>query len=85
MMNKTLPLLASLLVLFVSLGTSHAQPPASQIQVRAGFAVGRWYVTKGQGAWVAMCFDDRGRIYAPAERNEGLFRLTPPPLDSKDE
>jgi putative heme-binding domain-containing protein len=81
--------LYSLIVLFLaslaSLGEARAQTPASQIQVRAGFAVERVYVPKGQGSWVAMCFDDKGRIYASAERNEGLFRLTPPPLDSKDE
>ncbi|MEI7688470.1 MAG: hypothetical protein WCL32_25975 [Planctomycetota bacterium] len=63
--------LHSLIVLFLaslaSLGEARAQTPASQIQVRAGFAVERVYVPKGQGSWVAMCFDDKGRIYASAE------------------
>jgi len=54
MSNKVpLPLLASLLVSCVSPGTSRAQPSASQIQIRAGFAVERVYVPKGQGSWVA--------------------------------
>ena len=43
--------------------------------------VERIYVPKGQGSWVAMCFDDKGRIYVSAERKEGMFRVTPPPLD----
>ncbi len=86
MMKKApLALMTSFFALLVSPGPSHAQPPASQIQIRAGFAVERVYVPKGQGSWVAMCFDDKGRIYASAEGTQGLFRVTPPPLESKDE
>ncbi len=84
-MKKTLLLITLILALSMSLDEACAQTPASQIQLRAGFAVERVYVPKGQGSWVAMCFDDKGRIYASAERTEGLFRVTPPPLDSKDE
>jgi hypothetical protein len=32
-----------------------------------------------------MCFDDKGRIYVSAERKEGMFRVTPPPLDGVGE
>jgi putative heme-binding domain-containing protein len=86
MLNKApLPLLASLLASCVSPGTSRAQPSTSQIQIRVGFAVERVYVPKGQGSWVAMCFDDKGRVYASAEGTQGLFRVTPPPLGGKDE
>ncbi len=39
--------------------------PAEAIRVREGFAVELIYsVPRDQGSWVAMCFDDRGRIYA---------------------
>lgn len=52
--------------------------PAEAIRVREGFRVDRVYsVPKDQGSWVAMCFDDRGRIYA-SDQGPRLYRITPP-------
>ncbi|MSQ97269.1 MAG: hypothetical protein EXR98_22320, partial [Gemmataceae bacterium] len=61
--------------------------PANNIQVRAGFAVERVYQVKGatEGSWVAMCFDDKGRIYASAQGDHGLFRITPPAIGTDEE
>ncbi len=69
--------------------TAYAQKtvPANNIQVRAGFAVERVYQVKGatEGSWVAMCFDDKGRIYASAQGDHGLFRITPPAIGTDEE
>lgn len=84
-----LPVFA-LAVLCVSLvpGGLLAQPgatPADAIHVQAGFQIERVYsVPREQGSWVAMCFDDRGRIYA-SDQGPRLFRITPPPLDGQGE
>ena len=54
--------------------------PASAIEIQEGFAVERLYsVPRAQGSWVAMCFDDQGRIYA-SDQGPRLFRITPPAL-----
>jgi len=69
--------------------TAYAQKavPANNIQVRAGFVVERVYQVKGatEGSWVAMCFDDKGRIYASAQGDHGLFRITPPAIGTDEE
>jgi putative heme-binding domain-containing protein len=61
--------------------------PAANIQIRTGFLVERVYQVKGatEGSWVAMCFDDKGRIYASSEGNHGLFRISPPPIGAGGE
>lgn len=52
--------------------------PADAIEIRDGFVVERIYsVPREQGSWVAMCFDDKGRIYA-SDQGMRLFRITPP-------
>lgn len=80
-----LPLIALFIGFFGQAGKARAQAGVAGIQVREGFVVERIYVPKGQGSWVAMCFDDKGRIYVSAERKEGMFRVTPPPLDGVGE
>lgn len=80
-MRRALPLI----ILFLTQCVFPAPAFGQQIQIRAGFAVERVCTPKSQGSWVAMCFDDRGRIYASAEGTPGLFRVTPPPLESKEE
>ncbi len=84
------PLTFTLFVVAVwSTSAAYAQKavPANNIQVRAGFAVERVYQVKGatEGSWVAMCFDDKGRIYASSEGNQGLFRITPPAIGTDEE
>jgi putative heme-binding domain-containing protein len=64
--------------------------PARHIQTRPGFAVERVLQARPRkgadlGSWVAMCFDDKGRIYASAEGKQGLFRITPPALQSDEQ
>jgi len=58
--------LSALIALLIGLsgqaGKARAQAGVAGIQVREGFVVERIYVPKGQGSWVAMCFDDKGRI-----------------------
>jgi hypothetical protein len=43
---------------------------------RPGFAVERAYQVKGalEGSWVAMYFDDKGRIYASSEGKQVGYR-----------
>lgn len=66
-----------------SAGSANAQgqaTPASEIHVPPGFQVELIYsVPRQQGSWIAMCFDDRGRIYV-CEQGKRLFRVTPPPF-----
>ena len=51
--------------------------PASAIHIHEDFVVEQIYsVTREQGSWVAMCFDDKGRIYA-SDQGPRLFRITP--------
>ena len=47
---------------------------ASAMQVRDGFSVERLCT---QHSWVAMCFDDRGHLYA-AEQGPKIYRVSPP-------
>ncbi len=63
-------------------GVGEEATAAAAIEIREGFAVERVYsVGRAQGSWVAMCFDDRGRIYA-SDQGANLYRLSPPPLGS---
>ena len=88
-MAKACLTFALIVVAIWTSSTAHAQKavPANNIQVRAGFAVERVYQVKGatEGSWVAMCFDDKGRIYASSEGNQGLFRITPPAIGTDEE
>ena len=63
-------------------GAAEEATAAAAIEIREGFAVERVYsVPRAQGSWVAMCFDDRGRIYA-SDQGAHLYRLSAPPLGS---
>ena len=68
---------------FVICGTARTPPafaqatPANAIEIHDGFVVERIYsVPREKGSWVAMCFDDQGRIYA-SDQGQRLFRITP--------
>lgn len=88
-MARTGVTFAVLVVAIWTARTAHAQKavPARNVQIRAGFTVERVYQVKGatEGSWVAICFDDKGRIYASSEGNQGLFRLTPPAIRTAEE
>ncbi len=59
--------------------------PASAIQVLRDFRIERLYsMPRSEGSLIALCFDDRGNIYA-AEHGPKLFRITPPPLGASPE
>ena len=59
--------------------------PAHDIHIQEGFKVELVYsVPREQGSWVAMCFDDRGRIYA-SDQGARLFRVTPPDAKTTDD
>ena len=53
--------------------------PVDRIKVAKGFKVELVYSVPGgdQGSWVALCSDDKGRIYA-SDQFGGLYRFTPP-------
>ncbi len=60
-----------------SLQAVEESTPASAISIHKDFQVERIYsVPRDQGSWVAMCFDDKGRIYA-SDQGPRLFRITP--------
>ncbi len=60
-----------------SLNATDEAISASAIHVHQDFVVERIYsVPRDQGSWVAMCFDDKGRIYA-SDQGMRLFRVTP--------
>ena len=55
-------------------------------QVLPGFQVERLYTVpkQTQGSWVAMTFDQRGRLLASDQGDRGLYRITVPPLGSQE-
>jgi len=55
-------------------------------QVPPGFQVERLFtVPKDQlGSWVAIAFDNKGRLIASDQENKGLCRITPPKLGSSE-
>ena len=78
----------AIVFLFILLGPLQAADeatPASAIHIRDGFSVERIYsVPRSEGSWVAMCFDDVGRLYI-SDQGPRLFRVTPPgPADSAE-
>ncbi len=56
---------------------------AKQLKLQPGFAAEHLYSPSDndQGSWVAMCFDDKGRMIA-SDQYGGLFRLTIPAIGS---
>lgn len=65
---------------------AHAAPPkpTDGFHTLPGFEVELLYrVPKGpQGSWVAMTFDDKGRIIVCDQGGQGLFRVSPAPIGS---
>ena len=61
--------------------------PRDVFQLLPGFQVELLYtVPKAeQGSWVSIAFDDKGRLLASDQGGKGLFRITPPPIGSKEE
>ena len=60
-------------------------PKIDNIRLQPGFKIEHIYSPSDakQGSWVAMCFDDKGRIIA-SDQYGGLFRLKVPAIGSKD-
>ncbi|HEX4144769.1 MAG TPA: c-type cytochrome [Pirellulales bacterium] len=60
--------------------------PRDAFHLLPGFQVERLFtVPKDKfGSWVSMTIDAKGRIIAGNEGGSGLFRLTPPPIGSKE-
>ena len=56
---------------------------ASKLKLQPGFAAEHLYSPSenGQGSWVSMCFDDKGRLIT-SDQYGGLYRLTIPALGS---
>lgn len=65
---------------------THVRPDddkASKLKLQPGFAAEHLYSpsANGQGSWVAMCFDDKGRLIT-SDQYGGLYRLTLPAIGS---
>jgi len=62
-----------------------ANPKIDQIRLQPGFKIDHLFSPSDAniGSWVAMCFDDKGRIIA-SDQYGGLFRLKVPAVGSKD-
>ncbi len=60
--------------------------PISALKVKEGFKVELLYSVPlaEQGSWVAMCFDDKGRIIASDQYGK-LYRITPPAVGTTGE
>ncbi len=56
---------------------------ASKLKLQPGFAAEHLYSpsANGQGSWVSMCFDNKGRLIT-SDQYGGLYRLTLPALGS---
>ena len=54
--------------------------------VQEGFQIEQLYkVPKGDhGSWVAITFDNKGRLIASDQGNKGLYRITPPVVGSDE-
>lgn len=55
--------------------------PADQIKIMKDFKIELLYSpSKQQGSWVSMCIDPKGRLILCGQYDEGLYRVTPPPI-----
>ncbi len=54
---------------------------AERLTVPPGFKVELLYspAKDGEGSWVSLCADPKGRLYVSGQYDEGLFRIVPPP------
>jgi putative heme-binding domain-containing protein len=58
--------------------------PAPDLRLLPGFTAERVLAApRSMGSWVAMTFDDRGRIYV-SDQTRGLYRIAPAALDTAD-
>ncbi len=59
-----------------------AATPAERLTVPPGFKVELLYspAKENEGSWVSLCADAKGRLIVSGQYDEGLFRITPPPL-----
>jgi putative heme-binding domain-containing protein len=61
-----------------------ASKGAEKIKLAPGFRADLIHeVPEGEGSWVAMCVDPKGRLIASSTAG-GLIRITPPPIGSND-
>src|SRR5882724_11997664 len=82
----------SLLSIVIAASLAHILPaaetkapeatPVSAIKVKKDFRVELLYTVPmaEQGSWVAMCFDDKGRILTSDQYGK-FYRVAPPTLD----
>ncbi len=56
--------------------------PAERLTVLPGFKAELLYspAKENEGSWVSMCADPQGRLIVSGQYDEGLFRITPPPI-----
>jgi hypothetical protein len=59
-----------------------AATPAERLTVPPGFKVELLYspAKEREGSWVSLCADAKRPFYVSGQYDEGLFRITPPPL-----
>jgi putative heme-binding domain-containing protein len=60
--------------------------PSNVFNVLPGFQVERLFTVPREtlGSWVAITFDNKGRLIASDQEKKGLCRITPPPLGSSE-
>src|SRR5688500_17847641 len=58
----------------------------SAFQVLPGFQVEKLFTVPKEelGSWVAIAFDQKGRLLASDQGNQGLCRITPAPMGSNE-
>ena len=69
---------------FAGAGGSGPRAPRDVFEVPAGFQVEHLFTVPREtmGSWVAITFDDKGRLIASDEGGHGLSRITPSPIGS---
>jgi len=67
-------------------GRGGAAPTESVFETLPGFEVDHLFTVPQaeMGSWVNITFDQRGRLIASDQGDKGLYRITPPPLGSKE-
>ncbi|MFM7293186.1 MAG: hypothetical protein ACKO6B_18430, partial [Planctomycetia bacterium] len=64
-------------------GSAAPKPAGEPFTVPAGFQVERLFVVPKEelGSWVCLATDPEGRLFASDQRDKGLVRISPAPLD----
>lgn len=59
-----------------------AATPAGKLTLPPGFKAELLYspAKENEGSWVSLCADAKGRLIVSGQYDEGLFRITPPPI-----